>query len=230
VIRIRRDLEDVDLTFGTGGQQTIAFDLGGDNGDFCSAVTAVSPGGYVALGGHATATAGSGTYQAAILALLDDTGHLAQHNCAAACLDDKFAFAYDNNPQAGLDNTISKLILDNYDTHSPELIAIGSGFHGGVPYGNGFGIARFDLPASANFAFDPMFNGGVPLAVDFVECPDGLGLLRTENAALSATFAGGELLAVGYTSPCTSGSLIAATRLAAFDGIYKNGFDTPYYP
>ncbi|WP_165371605.1 hypothetical protein [Pseudolysobacter antarcticus] len=228
VIRITHDLYDVDHAFGNGGQTIVPFDLGGDNGDFCNALTVVKPDNYIVLGGHASASVGSGSYQAAVLALLDNSGNVAQHDCAAVCQDDKFAFAYDNNPSVGASNGISKLIVDNYDTKFPQILAVGSGNQPGVPYGLMFGIARLNLPVNTNFVLDSTFNGGSSRGVFFAAHNDGIGLQTTTNYGLSAAFAKGSLVAAGYTAGA-GGNAIAVTRLAAFDGIFKNSFELPYY-
>jgi hypothetical protein len=55
-------------------------------------------------------------------------------------------------------------------------------------------------------------------------------LLRfTTNYGLSAAFAQGKLVVAGYTDTGSGGTDIAVTRLAAFDCIFKNGFDVPSY-
>ncbi len=226
VIRIQHSLYDVDLSFGSGGQTIVAFDLGGDNGDFCNALTVVKPSNYIVLGGHATATVGSGTYQAAVVAMLDNTGHYVQYGCAAVCLPEKFAFAFDNNPRAGLTNDITKLIVSGYDTRYQQIYAVGSGYQSGTPYGNMFGIARLNL--TGPFNLDTSLNSAGSVGVYFREHPNGFGLLSTNNTGMSATLNGGKLVVVGYTS--TGGTnAMAVTRLSAFDGIFKNGYDAPYY-
>jgi uncharacterized delta-60 repeat protein len=227
-IRIQHNLYDVDPTFGSGGQTTVAFDLGGDNGDYCNAVAIFPSSGYMVLGGHSTVTVGNGTYQAASLAELDNNGNLYQHRCGDFFCPSQFTFAYNLNPSAGLTNDITRLIIDSYDTKYPQLLAIGSGFQSGPPYGQMFGIARFNFPGFGEFPFDSNFNGKGVEGVYFAERPTGIGLLTTTNYGLSGTFANGKLVVAGYTQ-ASGGNAIAVTRLAPFDGIFKNGFDTPSY-
>lgn len=213
-IRIRNDLYDVDNTFGNGGQTTVDF---GDDGDYCNTLV-ITRAGYIALGGQASGQAA--------LALLDPSGKLDQYFSGGLLYPTKFSFVYGSG--AGGNDTITKLVWDDYDTKNPQLLAIGSGFQpsaSGAPYGIMFGIARVDLPMIySNFTLDTAFSGNGAEGVYFVERPDGLGLLTTTNHGLSAAFARGKLVAVGYTF-----NQIAVARLAPFDGIFKNGFDMPSY-
>lgn len=209
-LRIRSDLYDVDNTFGSGGQTTVDF---GDNGDYANAV-ALTPTGYIALGGQANGQAA--------LALLDANGNLNTYFSGGLLYSEKFTFAFGTG---GGNDTISKLILDPYDTKYPQLLAVGSGRQGGVPYGLMFGIARLDLPGTySNFAVDTGFGSDGTEGVYFGERRDGINLLTTTNHSHSAALAHGKLVAVGDTI-APGGTAIAVTRLAAFDGIFKNGFD-----
>jgi|GEM_PF-1936141 len=232
VIRITRDLYDVDRTFGHTapddyGYQTIAFDYAGDDNDVCNAV-AIFPGGHIALGGHATADAGNGTYQAAALAELDDAGQPASYFSGGLLYPTKFAFAY-GPTSASLDSDIARLVVDAYDTKYPQLLAIGSGYQSGIPYGQQFGIARVNPPQTySNFALDGTFAGDGTLGLWFVERPDGVGLLRTNNGGFGAAFGSGQLVVAGDTQ-VPAGTQAALARLVAFDGIFRNGFDTPSY-
>ncbi|QBB68885.1 hypothetical protein ELE36_00010 (plasmid) [Pseudolysobacter antarcticus] len=157
-----QNLYDVDQTFGSGGQTTVGFDLGGDNGDFCNAITIFPSSGYMVLGGHATAMAGSGTYQAAALVELDNNGNLFQYTASGIGYPAKFTFSYSLNPNAGQINDITKLIVDNYDTKYPQLLAVGTGNQYAVPGGVYLGIARLNPVGSkcyCNFTFDTDLNG-----------------------------------------------------------------------
>jgi uncharacterized delta-60 repeat protein len=230
VIRITRDLYDVDRTFNDidpedYGSLTLAFDYGGDNFDSCNAVAVQNE--YIILGGNATKPTTSGTYQAAVLALLDPNGALIETDCVNICQPATFAFAYAQS-NAGAVNTISKLIADPYNTKFPNVYAIGSGRIGGSPHGPAFGIARLTLPQVGTFRMDPTFNGGSPTTTYFTTRPDGIGLQSTDNTGMSAAFSNGKLVVVGSTS-AGSASGIAATRLAPFDGILLNGFEIPYF-
>jgi uncharacterized delta-60 repeat protein len=228
-IRIRHDLSDIDPTFGNSGQTTVAFDLGGDDGDFCNAIAIFPSSGNIVLGGHATANAGSGTYQAAALAELDNNGNLYQYFSSGITYPAKFSFAYNLNPNSGQINDITKLLIDGYDTKYPQLLAIGSGNQYAAPPGEYFGIARLNPSASyANFNLDTTLNGKGVEGVYFAERPTGLGNFTTTNYGLSGAFSNGKLLVAGYTQP-VGGNQIALTRLAAFDGIFKNGYDNPAY-
>ncbi len=230
VIRIQHSLYDVDPSFGSGGETTIAFNLGGDNVDQCTAVAVIPPSDYVVLGGHATAMTADGAYQAAILAFLDNNGQVAVNNGGGTGnLPDLFAFAYNNHPLAGTSNAINKLIIDYYDTQFPQLLAIGSGWISGMPYGDAFGIARLNLPFYPNFTLDTTFNGGGTQSVYFAECPGNRGFQQTHNYAQSAAFVNGQLVAVGDTAACSGGTVPTVARFAAFDGIFKNGFEQPSY-
>lgn len=225
-IRILNNLFDVDNSFGSGGQTTIAFDLGGDKGDFCDAVALFQSSQYIAIGGHASVDA-SGN-QDAVIAMLDSNGALDQYYSDQIGYPAKLNFTFGGAADAA--TTVSKLIVDNNDTKTPTLLAVGTGSKPGVPYGDTFGVARFNLPFFTNFSFDTTFNGGNPQNVYFDECPDGIGLLRTYNDARSAVYANGKLIVIGETA-CTSGSTgsIAATRFAPFDVIFNNGLDIPSY-
>jgi uncharacterized delta-60 repeat protein len=227
VIRIDNDLYDVDRTFGHSdpddyGYQTVAFDYGGDNFDSCNAV--VLSGDYIVLGGNATAPTSGGTYQAAALALLDSNGALVTLPSLTYA---KFAFAYGQS-NAGAVNTIEKLIIDPYETKYPYLYAIGSSRIGGSPHGTTFGIARVELPQTATFIVDPKFAGGAPANEYFITRPDGIGLQQTTNQGNAAMFEKGKLVVAGSTGSAP-GSAIAIARFAAFDGIFKNGCDVPYF-
>ena len=225
VIRIDRDLYDVDTTFGNAGQTTIGFDYGGDNGDFCNVVAVFKHSDYIAIGGHATADAGGD--QEAIVAMLDNNGQIV--NPPGIYTHAEFGFTYDGGPPAGTANTINKFIVDDDDTKTPQLLAIGSGFKTGLPYGDAFGIARLNLPFYINFTLDTSFNGSGTQNVYFAECPTGLGSLQTHNYANSAAYANGKLVVAGYTNLCGGGTDIAVARLAAFDRIFEDGLDSPSY-
>ncbi len=229
VIRVDSDLYDVDRTFGYRnpndyGYQLVAFDYGGDNNDSCNEVAVQSD--YIILGGNATKPVGGGTYQAAVLAMLDASGALVQVDCVSVCINAKFAFAYDQ-ANAGAINTIAKLIVDPYETKYPYVYAIGSGRKGGSPHGTVFGVARIEVPAVPNSVLDPTFHGGNAAEEYFITRPDGIGLLQTANEAYSAVFARGKLVVVGSTDTGTTDAALA--RFAAFDGIFKNGVETPYF-
>ena len=201
-IRIRSDLYDVDNTFGSGGQTTLDF---GDNGDYANAV-ALTATGYIALGGQANGQAA--------LALLDPTGIQAN----------QFTFVFGIG--GGLD-TISKLILDNYDTEYPQLLAIGSGNQSyasgpGGAAGLMFGVARLNFPGP-DFSLDTGYSGDGTEGVYFNIRPNGIGSFVTTNNGRSASFDKGKLVVVGDTL----GTDMAIARLATFDGVFKNGFDAP---
>ncbi len=226
-IRIRHDLYDVDNTFGNAGQTTIDF---GDSGDFCNAIAIFPSSGDIILGGHATANASSGTYQAAALAELDSNGNLNQYFSGGLLYPAKFVFSYSLNPVAGQVNDITKLMVDSYDTKYPQLLAVGTGNQYAQPPGEYFGIARLDPPHSyTNFDLDTSLNGKGVMGVYFTQRPTGLGNYITTNYGLSGAFANRKLVAAGYTEPSNATTEIAVTRLAAFDGIFKNGFETPSY-
>lgn len=192
---------------------------------------AIFPGGYITIGGHATAIAGNGKYQAAALAKLDPDGNLFQYTSGGLTYSAKFTFSYSLNPTSGQTNDIAKLIVDGYDTEYAQLLAIGTGNQYAVPPGTYFGIARLNPAGSrcyCNFAFDTSLNGKGVMGVYFAQRPTGLGNFITTNTGLSRIFADGKLTAVGSTQ-APSGRTLAATRLASFDGIFKNGFETPSY-
>jgi hypothetical protein len=227
VIRIDKDLYDVDRTFGyrdpdNYGYQTVAFDYGGDNFDSCNAVA--MSGDYIILGGNATKPTSGGNYQAAALALLDSSGALVVLPSSTYA---KFSFAYGQSV-AGAVNTIEKLILDPYETKYPYVYAIGSSQIGGSPHGTTLGIARVELPQSATFGIDPKFGGGAPVNEYFITRPDGIGLQQTTNQGNAATFVDGKLVVAGSTGPAAGGA-VAVARFASFDGIFKNGCDEPYF-
>jgi len=49
---------------------------------------------------------------------------------------------------------------------------------------------------------------------------------RVQSAAFDPQ---GRLIVAGYTSDSAGGTDIAVARFAPFDGIFKNGFETPSY-
>lgn len=211
-IRIHRDLYDVDNAFGSGGQTTIDF---GDNGDYANAVVLTSTG-YIALGGQANGQAA--------LALLDPNGNLNQYFSSGLLYPERFTF---NFGIGGGNDTITKLVFGGYDTKYPQLLALGSGSQNGVPYGLMFGIARLNFPGIySNFGLDSGFSGNGTEGVYINTRPDGIGLTTTTNHGRSAAFANGKLVVVGDTIE-SGGTGMAVARLGAFDGIFKNGFDTP---
>jgi uncharacterized delta-60 repeat protein len=221
-IRIRSDLYDVDNSFGSGGQTTVDF---GDNADYANAVALTSTG-YIVLGGQANGQAA--------LALLDPNGNLNTYFSGGLLYSEKFTFAFGSG--GGNDN-IAELILDGYDTKYPQLLAIGSGNQSyasgpGGAAGLMFGIARLNLPGTySNFSLDAGLNGRGAEGVYFAVRPTGIGTFITGNHGRSAAFANGELTMAGDTllnpSSGTSPTDMALARLAPFDGIFKNGFDTP---
>lgn len=214
-IRIRSDLYDVDNAFGNGGQTTVDF---GDNGDYANAV-ALTPTGYIALGGQANGQAA--------LALLDSNGNLNTYFSGGLLYSEKFAFNFGSG--GGGNDTIAKLVLDGYDTKYPQLLAIGSGYQSyasgpGGAAGLMFGIARLNFPGTySNFSLDTSFNGRGTEGVYFNVRPSGIGSFLTTNNGRSAALANGKLAVAGDTL----GTDMAIGRLAPFDGIFKNGFDTP---
>jgi uncharacterized delta-60 repeat protein len=213
-IRVLSNLYDVDQTFGSGGQTTVDF---GDNGDYANAV-ALSPTGYIALGGQANGQAA--------LALLDPNGNLNSYFSGGLLYAEKFTFAFGSG---GGSDTISKLILDDYDTKYPQLLAVGSGNQSyasgpGGAAGLMFGMARLNLPGIySNFSLDSGFNGRGTEGVYFNIRPSGIGSFLTTNNGRSAALANGKLVVVGDTL----GTDMAIGRLAPFDGIFKNGFGNP---
>ncbi len=212
-IRIRSDLYDVDNTFGSGGQTTVDF---GDNGDYANAV-ALTPTGYIALGGQANGQAA--------LTLLDPNGNIYEWYSDQIGHPTMFPFVFGSGGGA---DTITKLILDDYDTKYPQLLAIGSGNQSyasgpGGAAGLMFGIARLGFPGYSNFTLDTSLYGRGTEGVYFNIRPSGIGSFLTTNNGRSAVFANGKLVVVGDTL----GTDMAITRLAAFDGILKNGFDNP---
>ena len=222
LIRIRADLSDVDPAFGAGGQTTVAFDYGGDNGDFCDTIAIFASSGNIAIGGRSSVDANNN--QRAVVAMLLADGALDQYGTSMAA---KFAFTYGGVPDAS--TNVSKLIIDNNDTKSPTLLAVGTGARADtVPYGDGVGVARLTPPFYTNFAADPTFSGGGSQNVYFFACPTGFGLTRTDNDGFSASYLDGKLVVAGDTA-CASGgnSDIAVARFAPFDQIFKNGVDIP---
>lgn len=214
VIRIRSDLYDVDNSFGSGGQTTVDFN---DAGDYANAV-AFTPTGYIVLGGQA--------YGQAAVALLDPNGNVYRYYIGDQSPIAQLQFVYGSG---GGSDSISKLILDGYDTKYPQLLAIGSGNQSyasgpGAAAGLMFGMARLNLPeAHSNFSLDTSFNGRGTEGVYFNIRPSGIGTFLTTNHGRSAAFANGKLIVAGDTL----GTDAAVGRLAPFDGIFKNGFDTP---
>ena len=216
--------------FGTGGVGRVGFDLAGDNNDFCDAIAIFPNSGNFVLGGHATANAGNGAYQAAIVAEFDSGGNPAQYFSGGLLYPAKYSFSYSLNPTAGQINTITKLMVDGYDTKYPQLLAVGSGNQYAVPQGLYFGLARLDpMQSYSNFSLDTAFNGAGVAGVYFAQRPTGLGNFITTNHGVSGAFAHGRLVAAGYTEPSSGTTDIAVTRLGAFDGVFKNGFETPSY-
>ncbi len=227
VIRIQHSLFEVDPSFGSGGQNIIAFDYGGDNGDFCNALTVIEPSDYVVLGGHATVpNSGGGSHQAAILALLDSSGNLAtwRDPNSLGFSPAKFSFDYSSNHVSGTAHAVTRLLLDRYGQFGQigTLLAIGYGTDTLSPSSQDMGVARFLLPSPfTNFAFDPTFNNLQP------------ELLYLGNASFTcvtnaAAFGNGNLTIAGsvaYTDDTGSTVLSVAARYAKYDGIFNNSFD-----
>ena len=62
----------------------------------------------------------------------------------------------------------------------------------------------------------------------FAKRPTGLGNFVTTNYGFGAAFTSSTRVVAGYTV-ASGGNNIAVTRLAAFDGIFRNSFDEPSY-
>jgi uncharacterized delta-60 repeat protein len=224
-------------SWGTGGSTSVFFDMATHNNDYCDAMT-LSPRGYMMLGGHGSTTNGGTSYDSAIMALFDNNGNLLTTTRGGLTYPYTYAFAYDGNPGNGDSNTINRLLLDNYDTQSPTFMAVGHGFDSIFFPGTteDFGIGRL----FGSFGFlgvypDVSMRGGMSSnqgfsMVDYSVCGQQTCSSTSNAYAQSAAFdARGRLVVVGYATDPRGGTDIALARLQPFDGIFKNGLDTPSY-
>jgi uncharacterized delta-60 repeat protein len=231
----------VDSTFGDigfGGVARVHFNMGGDNNDFCDAMT-LDPSGFMMLGGHGTkVNTGSGiNYQSAITALFDNNGRLLGVG-GGTPHDDTYAFTYDGQPGNGDFNTINRLLVDRYDTQRPTFMAVGHGFDGIFFPGTtqDFGLSRLNgFDGSLGTDADPGFHGGMSnrggfSMIDYSVCGQETCSFTSNDRALSGAFdAQGRLVVVGSADDPRGGTDIAIARLKPFDGIFKNAFETPSY-
>ena len=197
----------------------------------------MDPSGYMMLGGIGSTTSGSISYDSAITALFDSNGQIvkAGHEFPT---DNTYAFTYDGSPGNGDFNTISRLLVDPYDTQYPSFMAIGFGFDSiffpGTTYD--FGLARLrGIDGYLGTDPDPTFNGGMSnrggfSMIDYSVCGQQSCTFTSSDQALAGTFDPQRRLVVVGTAQDPRGGLdIALARLKPFDGIFKNSFQFPSY-
>ena len=224
-------------SWGTQGLTTASFNMAPHNNDYCDAMT-LDPSGYMMLGGHGSTTNGSTSYDSAITALFDNNGKLLQTTRGGLTYDVTYAFTYDGHPGNGDFNTINRLLPDPYDTKSPTFMAIGHGFDSIFFPGttDDFGIGRLNgIDGYLGTDADTGFRGGMSdnpgfSMIDYSVCGQQSCSFTSNDQAQSAAFdASGHLVVVGTAQDSRGGTDIAIARLKPFDGIFKNGFETPSY-
>ncbi len=224
-------------SWGSGGTTSVTFDMATHNNDFCDAMTLTADG-FMMLGGHGSATSGSNNYDSAIMAFFDNNGTLLTTTRGGLTYPYTYAFTYDGSKGNGDFNTVNKLVLDHYDTKNPTFMAVGYGFDSIFFPGttDDFGIGR--LLGSYGFLGiypDTSFRGGMSSnqgfsMIAYSVCGQESCSFTSNAYAKSAAFdAQGRLVVVGYADDSRGGTDIALARLKQFDGIFKNGFDTPSY-
>jgi uncharacterized delta-60 repeat protein len=226
-VRILAATDKIDPTFGTSGVARVSFNLGGDNNDFCDSL-AVAPGGSIFLGGHGTATANAGTYQAALFAWLDSDGVVVRYGLGTSAL---LAFDYTGQSLRANDgNTINKFLIQHYAT-LPIAVGYNNDPHVGFPFtGDDFAVERFTVSTQNGSLFDPSFHAGTSVLTDWGSYQIGSFHFTSQDRVQSAVFdAHGRLVVVGYAGDEAGGGDLAVVRFAAFDGIFKNGFENPAY-
>ena len=224
-------------SWGASGVARVHFNVGGDNNDFCDAMT-LDPSGYMILGGHGTTVNIKGAnFQSAITALFDNDGSLLGVG-GGTPHDDTYAFTYDGQPGNSDFNTINRLLVDRYDTQRPTFMAVGHGFDSIFFPGTtqDFGLSRLiGFDGSLGTDADPSFKGGMSnrggfSMIDYSVCGQESCSFTSNARAQSGAFdAQGRLVVVGYADDPRGGTDIAIARLKPFDGIFKNGADTPSY-
>ena len=223
--------------WGSGGSTSVFFSMATHNNDYCDAMTLTSEG-FMMLGGHGSTTNASTNYDSGVMAFFDNNGTLLTTTRGGLTYPYTYAFTYDGSSGNGDFNTINKLVLDHYDTKSPTFMTVGYGFDSVFFPGttNDFGLGRL-LGSDGFLGIEPdiSFRGGLSSnqgfsMVAYSVCGEE-SCSSTNNAyAKSAAFdAQGRLVVVGYADDPLGGTDIALARLKPFDGIFKNGFDTPSY-
>jgi uncharacterized delta-60 repeat protein len=224
-------------SWGSGGATSVTFNMAPHNNDYCDAMT-LDRNGYMMLGGHGSTVSGSNSYDSAITALFDNNGQLLLTTRGGLTYAVTYAFAYDGGSSSGNFDTINRLLLDPYDTRFPTFMAIGHGFDSVFFPGTtqDFGLSRlhgFDgyLGTDADTSFNGgMSNRGGFSMIDYSTCDQQTCSFTSNDRAQSAAFdAHGRLVVVGEADDPRGGTDIALARLKPFDGILKNGFDTPSY-
>jgi uncharacterized delta-60 repeat protein len=194
--------------------------------DFCDGMT-ITPGGSVFLAGHGTAATGSGTYQAAIIGWLDANGAVVSYGLGAQALT---SFDYTETSLIVNDaNTVNKLIVQPYGS-----LLLPAGYNNdshNAPYaGDDFAFERFSVSSQNGVLRDSAFNNGAGVMLDWGSYHTPVSSYISNERVQSAAFdPQGRLIVAGYTSDSAGGTDIAVARFAPFDGIFKNGFETPSY-
>jgi uncharacterized delta-60 repeat protein len=215
-----------------GNSGAISFTVSGAQfpNDFCNAV-AMNADGSTAIGGYGNANAnGSGTYQAAVLALYDNNGALEQYFSSGLLYPDQYAFDYSGNSlNVNNANAINKLLREPYDGLTIAL-GFNNDSHLFPARGDDFAVARLAKPIYTDFGNDSYFHGGNALLVDWGSYHSIAGsFISNDRIQSGAIDAHGRLVVAGYASDPAGGNDIAIARLAAFDGIFKSGFEAPSY-
>jgi uncharacterized delta-60 repeat protein len=222
--------------WGSSGATSVYFNMAPHNNDYCDAMT-LTPSGYMILGGHGSTTNGSTSYDSSITALFDNNGNLLTTTRGGLTYPVTYAFTYDGHPGNGGFNTINRLVLSRYDTKVPAFMAIGHSLDGVFFPGTteDFGIGRVMVSGFLGLVADTNFDGGMSsnrgfTMVDYSTCGQQSCSFTSNDRALSGAFdALGRLIVVGYADDPRGGTDIAIARFKLFDGVFKNGFDTPSY-
>ncbi len=187
---------------------TIAENYGGNNNDYCLALAVQPPYGTLVLGGQSTAVLGI-TWQVADVITQPASGLPNQR------VSHSFWYDQSTPPVAGQVDTVNRVLVEPYDS---KVVLIGSGpNHASNPAtSTDFGVLRLSAPSTP----DTLFGSNGFALYDVGSNPNA-----NPNRASSGVFSHGRLIIVGSAQDAQVGTDIALVRLAAFDGIFRNGFD-----
>jgi len=199
-----------DVGFGNNGDGTrlVAFDIGGDDADFCHAL-ALQPDGKILIGGGAAKDASGGTYAA-----------IARLNGGGGQLDDTFAgngklTTFFESAAMGAVNSVRAIAIQS----DRKIVLTG--------YGTTLDSARapYDFAAMRvleNGTLDGTFEGSTPGSNFATTMIDFNG---NDDRAFAGVLEGGRVVAAGQAKFADgSSNEIAAVRLTA-DLIFEDSFD-----
>lgn len=187
----------------------IGSDYGGDNNDYCLALALQPPFGNLVLGGQSTAVFGI-TWQVANVITQPPSGLSNQRTTH------DFWYDQSTSPVNGQVDSIDRVLVEPYDN---RVILSGAGpNHASNPStGYDFGVLRLSGPSTPDTSF-----GTSGFALYDV---GSTAMTVNNNFAKSAVLWHDRLIIVGTAEDPQGGTDIVVVRLAAFDGIFKNGFE-----